>query len=156
MTPPDRDITTHSPEATRKLGRCIGSRIRSPLAVTLSGDLGCGKTAWVQGLAQGLNVPAGYYITSPTYTLVNQYPGRLTLYHLDLYRLNDWEDLEAIGYFEIISARAVVAIEWPRILGPDLPPEHLALEFGILGDQQRRIRLSGCGQTAADLIEGLG
>lgn len=155
MTPPVRDITTHSPEATRNLGRRIGSRIRSPLVITLNGDLGCGKTAWVQGLAQGLDVPEGYYITSPTYTLVNQYPGRLTLYHLDLYRLNGWEELEAIGYFEIICAQAVLAIEWPRILGPDLPSEHLALEFRILGNQRRRIRLSGYGQTAADLIEGL-
>ena len=155
MTPLVRDIATHSPGATQALGRRIGSLIRSALIVTLNGDLGSGKTAWVQGLAQGLDVPAQYYITSPTYTLVNQYPGRLTLYHLDLYRLTGWEDLEAIGYYEIIAAQAVVAVEWPRMLGSDLPPEHLSLDFAIHGYHRRRIRLSGYGQTAADLIQGV-
>ena len=155
MTPLVRDITSHSPGATRTLGRRIGARIRSAAIITLSGDLGSGKTAWVQGLAQGLDVPAGYYITSPTYTLVNQYPGRVALYHIDLYRLTGWEDLESIGYYEIIAAQAVVAIEWPRILGPDLPPEHLSLDFSILGYHRRLIRLSGYGQTATDLIQGI-
>ena len=81
------DITTHSVQETRELGQNIGRLISQPITLALIGDLGSGKTAFVQGLAQGLDVPADYYITSPTFTLINEYPGRLALIHIDLYRL---------------------------------------------------------------------
>ena len=89
--------TTHSPEETFDLGRKIGSLIDDPIVLALSGDLGSGKTVFVQGLARGLEVQPEYYITSPTFTLVNEYPGRLRLFHIDLYRLDHFGDLEDIG-----------------------------------------------------------
>ena len=93
-------ITTQTAQETQKLGIKIGQRITHPLVIGLSGDLGSGKTAFVQGLAEGLEVPGEYYITSPTFTLINEYPGRFPLIHIDLYRLDDIRDLEDIGLDE--------------------------------------------------------
>ena len=81
------NIETKSVADTQRLGQQIGRLINEPTTIALIGDLGSGKTAFVQGLARGLEVPSTYYITSPTFTLVNEYPGRLPLYHIDLYRL---------------------------------------------------------------------
>ncbi len=79
------EITTRSPVETKLLGEIIGQSIDQKTTISLSGDLGAGKTVFVQGLAKGLDVPSDYYITSPTYTIVNEYPGRLKLVHADLY-----------------------------------------------------------------------
>ena len=97
--------TTNSAEETKRLGRKIGSLIDDPIVLALSGDLGSGKTVFVQGLARGLDVPPDYYITSPTFTLVNEYPGRLRLFHIDLYRLDHFGDLEDIGLHDILANR---------------------------------------------------
>jgi tRNA threonylcarbamoyladenosine biosynthesis protein TsaE len=80
-------MTTRSPEDAHYLGKTIGRQINAGTVIALTGDLGSGKTTMVQGLARGLEVPEDYYITSPTYTLINEYPGRHSLYHVDLYRL---------------------------------------------------------------------
>jgi tRNA threonylcarbamoyladenosine biosynthesis protein TsaE len=75
---------TRTVAETQKLGQSIGKWIQQPLVIALTGDLGSGKTAFVQGLAEGLEVPGQYYITSPTFTLINEYPGRLPFFHIDL------------------------------------------------------------------------
>ena len=100
-------ITTDSPEATKQLGEKIGRHIDANMVIALFGDLGSGKTAFVQGLARGLDVPDGYYVTSPTYTLINEYPGRHTLYHIDLYRIDSPVDFAEIGIDEILYNNGV-------------------------------------------------
>ena len=120
-------ITTRTAEETQKLGKTIGQRIKLPLVIGLSGDLGSGKTAFVQGLAEGLEVPGDYYITSPTFTLINEYPGRFPLIHIDLYRLDSIHDLEDIGLDELLYEQAVIAIEWAEKMSDDLPADHLRL-----------------------------
>jgi tRNA threonylcarbamoyladenosine biosynthesis protein TsaE len=149
-------ITTHSSEETFTLGRKIGSLIADPILLGLSGDLGSGKTVFVQGLAKGLEVPPEYYITSPTFTLVNEYPGRLRLFHIDLYRLDHYADLEDIGLDDILSANAVAAIEWAEKLPDDLRAAGLALNFDIIGDDTRKINVNAYGHAAAGLIKALG
>ena len=149
------NITTRSVDDTRALGEKIGSLIGRPLTIALIGDLGCGKTALVQGLARGLEVPARYYITSPTFTLINEYPGRLPLVHIDLYRLAGVEDFEDIGLDELLHDRAVVAVEWADKLTDDLSGDCLYLRFEIFDDNFRRINIIACGQNASDLIKAL-
>ena len=149
------NITTRSVDDTRALGEKIGSLIGRPLTIALIGDLGCGKTALVQGLARGLEVPARYYITSPTFTLINEYPGRLPLVHIDLYRLEGVEDFEDIGLDELLHDRAVVAVEWADKLTDDLSGDCLYLRFEIFDDNFRRINIIACGQNASDLIKAL-
>jgi len=149
------DITTHSADETRQLGRRIGRLIKQPVIIALIGDLGSGKTAFVQGLALGLDVPVEYYITSPTFTLINEYPARLPLYHADLYRLETVRDLEDIGLDELLYGQGVLAVEWADKLAENLSGDYLVLQFEIIDDDCRKIDLIACGHNGINLIKAL-
>ena len=149
------DITTHSADETRQLGRIIGRLIKQPLIIALVGNLGSGKTAFVQGLAIGLEVPVEYYITSPTFTLINEYPGRLPLFHADLYRLETVRDLEDIGLDELLYDRGVLAVEWADKLADNLSDDYLVLQFEIIDDDCRKINLIAYGHNSLNLIKAL-
>ncbi|MEE4262435.1 MAG: tRNA (adenosine(37)-N6)-threonylcarbamoyltransferase complex ATPase subunit type 1 TsaE [Desulfobacteraceae bacterium] len=148
-------ITTRSVRETQDLGQKIGSLIKQPLIIALAGDLGCGKTAFVQGLAKGLEVPDGYYITSPTFTIINEYPGRHPLVHMDLYRLENIDGLEDIGLDEMLYGQAVIAIEWADKLSDNLPTRHLLLTMEIIDDNSRTLILDAAGQNEVNLIKAL-
>jgi len=148
-------IATHSVDETRELGRKIGGLIDHPLMIALIGDLGSGKTAFVQGLAQGLEVPADYYITSPTFTLINEYPGRWPLSHVDLYRLENLNDFEDIGLDELLYDQAVIAIEWADKLDDSLLSDYLAMTLEIIDDHCRRISIRAYGQNETNLVREL-
>jgi tRNA threonylcarbamoyladenosine biosynthesis protein TsaE len=134
------------------LGRDIGSAIISPLMIRLMGNLGSGKTAFVQGLAEGLEVPREYYITSPTFTLINEYPGRLTLFHADLYRLAGAVDLEDLELLDLINNKGVVAIEWADRIDTLELGSHLNVTIEAAGANSRRIQLLDAGQDRSDLL----
>jgi tRNA threonylcarbamoyladenosine biosynthesis protein TsaE len=147
--------TTHSPEETRRLAADIGRTLTAGSLLLLDGDLGTGKTVFAQGLARGLEVPADYTITSPTYTLVHEYPGREPFYHADLYRLPPGgADLESLGLADLVGVSGVVLIEWPDRLPPEeLPPEHLRITLTAGAPRTRTIGLFGYGLPYIDLIE---
>ena len=144
--------TTHSAEETKRLGSKIGDCLKAEAIFALTGDLGSGKTTFVQGLAKGLDVPDGYYITSPSYTLINEYPGRFPLFHVDLYRIEDPVDFEDIGLYEILDDNNVVAIEWSDRIQPELLPEHVTIQFEISGEDSRNIYLSAYGLKGVNLL----
>lgn len=150
-------IITHSLEQTRELGQKIGELIKTGMVITLTGEMGTGKTSFVQGLARGLEVPDGYYITSPTYTLINVYPGRVPLFHGDLYRLEGGSaDFEDIGLYEILDDdQAVVAIEWADRLDNEALSDYISIHFEITDQDSRKIIISGTGSDEESLIEGL-
>ena len=148
-------ITTHSADETHALGKAMGKWIEAGTVVALTGDLGTGKTVLVQGMARGLEVSEAYYVTSPTYTLINEYPGRSRLFHMDLYRISEPGDVEDIGLFDILAGDGVIAIEWAERLGQRLPPERLDVRLEILDDEIRRIEFRACGQRAVNLIKKL-
>jgi tRNA threonylcarbamoyladenosine biosynthesis protein TsaE len=125
------------------------------MLISLTGPLGCGKTAFVQGLAEGLGVPQEYYITSPTFTLINEYPGRLPLYHVDLYRLDDLVELEDIGLDEILAAEGVVAVEWAEKLPAAETDRGLSLRFEIQAVNLRKIVLKAGGQAGLSLLKAI-
>jgi tRNA threonylcarbamoyladenosine biosynthesis protein TsaE len=132
-------ISSRSVEETRQIGRIIGEMAEAGTLIALRGDLGSGKTALVQGLARGLEVPEKVYVTSPSYTLIHEYPGRLPLFHLDLYRLSDL-DFEDIGLYDILDTHSsVVAIEWAERLDPGSPFEGITLQMEITGENTRNI-----------------
>ena len=146
-------ITTASSEQTFELGKITGEQLNTGIVITLVGDLGSGKTAFVQGLAQGVEVPPGYYITSPTYTLINDYPGRLPFYHVDLYRLNTIADIEEIGLNDILSGNFIIAIEWAdRIRRQDLG-DHLAVRIQITGRDKRQFNFTAYGRSNKLLLK---
>ena len=148
-------ITTAAWEQTFALGKFLGQQLQAGVIITLTGDLGSGKTVFVQGLACGVEVPAEYYITSPTYTLINDYPGRLPLYHVDLYRLTTMADIEEIGFGDILSGNGITAIEWAdRLQNHDLG-ERLAVHIGITDEDRRQIRLTAYGRSNKNLLKEL-
>ena len=155
MVSKEINLTTVSPEETKNLGKKTGAAIESGIVIALSGDLGAGKTLFVQGLASGLDVPADHYVTSPSYTLINEYPGRFRLFHIDLYRINSENDFEDIGIHEILSGREVAAVEWAERLKEAIPAKHLSIHFKIIDDQKRKIKITAYGPNAINLLKNL-
>jgi tRNA threonylcarbamoyladenosine biosynthesis protein TsaE len=143
-------ITTCSADETRKLGKIIGAAVSAGTILALFGDLGSGKTSFVQGLAEGLGVSDEYYITSPSYTLINEYPGRHPLFHVDLYRITNSAEIVDIGLYEMLDDDGVVAIEWADRMGKDLPPNHVEVQFEIIDDKTRKISIIPRGVKAVD------
>ena len=140
MTTTDFQIELGSLDATTKCAAALGQVVEAGTAIGLVGDLGAGKTTFVQALARGLGVPESTRVTSPTFTLVNEYPGgRVPLIHSDLYRLERDQELDELGLFEALDDPVVVVIEWCdkfRVL----PEDHLRLELSIAGEHSRSLR----------------
>lgn len=129
-------------EETYKIGVLIGSRVNSGDIVCLIGDLGTGKTHLTKGIAKGLDIKD--HITSPTFTIVNEYIGRLKLYHFDVYRVNDPDEIAAIGFDEYIFSDGVSVIEWANYIEELIPPNNLSItieKLPKLGDDFRKINI---------------
>ena len=147
---------SRSPEDTQKLAAELGKRVRDGLVLCLRGELGAGKTCFVQGLTAALGVrePA----VSPTYNLMNIYEGRRTVYHFDLYRLASEEELEEIGFYEYAEdTDCVVLIEWPDRFTESLPENYIMLDMEKLseGERERRLTFTLQGEKFAALFEEL-
>ncbi len=145
-------IISHSLEETLNLGEKIGRQVKEATVIALSGDLGSGKTVFVQGLAKGLNVPSDYYVTSPTYTLINEYPGRIKLFHIDLYRISGFNELEEIGIYDIVYGNHITAIEWPDRFDGELPGNHLKIRIEIIDENSRKFSFYASGTQKNPLI----
>ena len=112
MSEEQLEIISRSVSDTIALGEKLGKELRGGEIIALSGNLGTGKTHFIKGLALGLEVPNHETVTSPTFTLINEYKGRLMLYHMDAYRLDDSRQLEALGFDEFCCGSEVVVVEW--------------------------------------------
>ena len=134
-----REIETRSAEETVARGREIGAELKPPVLVLLSGDLGAGKTTLTKGIASGAGAAREDDVTSPTFTLVHKYQGTKRVYHVDLYRVGDFHDLETLGLEDIFSENAIVIVEWPdRLrLRTDWPVLRIGLEH--VSEDARRI-----------------
>lgn len=126
-------------ECSLLLGRCIGKLLCPGDVLALWGELAAGKTLLARGIAQGLGVPPEVRVTSPTFTIINEYPGRLYLYHLDLYRVSGPEELETLPWQESLFSKGVAVIEWPERLDRLLPSNRWDISFAITGLESRRI-----------------
>jgi tRNA threonylcarbamoyladenosine biosynthesis protein TsaE len=127
----------------RHWGRDLGASIHAPLVISLTGDLGVGKTTLAQSICQGYGV--GESVTSPTYALVHRYEAEKSpVYHVDLYRLDDESQLTNIGWDDILGERALVIVEWPERAGSRMPADHLHIDLEYLADDpDRRVLLAG-------------
>ncbi len=150
-------IHTKSVYETIELGEKIGTAVVPGTIIALTGDLGSGKTAFARGLARGMGVPETCPVTSPSYTLVNQYDGALmTLYHIDLYRLSCPEDTVDIGMEEILSMDQVAAIEWADRFSVKPWDEDIEIAFEITGENSRRIMLRPYTERGYALLNRIG
>jgi tRNA threonylcarbamoyladenosine biosynthesis protein TsaE len=145
-------LKSSSVTETEKIGAALGALAFSGMVVVLSGELGAGKTAFSRGVARGLGVRGP--VTSPTFTLINEYTGRLPLYHFDVYRLNDPVELADLGYEEYLEDEGVCLIEWGDLVQEWLPKEHLKVQLKGQGDT-RTLTFTAQGQRYEKLIKEL-
>jgi tRNA threonylcarbamoyladenosine biosynthesis protein TsaE len=137
------------PEDTRAVGRALAPLLRGGDALALTGELGAGKTTFVQGLAVGLGF--GGTVASPTFTLVREYAGRLRVYHVDVYRLERVQDVLDLGLEEMAVDDGVLAVEWGDAVEALLPEDHLLVELTVPGQtEERRIEIRGVGSSWAE------
>lgn len=131
---------TRSAAETVELGCMIGKALKPNDVIALIGPLGAGKTTFVQGVALGLGIKD--YITSPTFIIINEHLGRIPLYHIDLYRLEDQASIEDLGIEEYFTKGGVCVIEWAERLGELLPEEAKKIELQVISEDERQINLS--------------
>ena len=143
---PKKGLTflSDSPESTFRLGALLGKEAIAGDVIALTGALGAGKTRLVQGLAQGLEV-SDSYISSPTFILVHVHEGRLPLYHIDLYRLENGAEIDSIGLDEYLEGEGVAAVEWADKGRALFPPDRLTIEIRYIQESEREIILAGEG-----------
>lgn len=141
-----------SPEQTIQMGDTIGRSLVGGMAIGLVGALGSGKTQLVKGIAQGNAEAEKPAVTSPTFVLVNEYPGRLLFFHLDVYRLKDARELATIGFDEMFAPDTVVVVEWADRVKGHMPEDTLWVTLAATGETTRRIDLEPFGPLAAQCV----
>ncbi|MTI46774.1 tRNA (adenosine(37)-N6)-threonylcarbamoyltransferase complex ATPase subunit type 1 TsaE [Sporosalibacterium faouarense] len=147
-------ITTKDPKETKELGYALGKILKGGDVVCLIGDLGAGKTTLTQSIAEGLDI--NDYVTSPTFTLINEYDGRYPLYHFDVYRINDVEEMYDLGYEEYFYSEGVTLIEWANLIEEMLPKDRLIIEIKRgKGNEEREILIQGIGDRYREIIKEL-
>lgn len=132
---------THSPEETIKYAEKIGSLLKGGDIIAYKGGLGAGKTTFTRGLAIGMGLPDD--VTSPTFTLVNEYRGKLTLYHFDMYRIMNCDELETTGFYDYMSDDSVIACEWSENIEDALPSNTIYIILTRIDDDTRKIEIKG-------------
>ncbi len=132
---------THSPEETIEFGKEIGAKLRGGDVIAFVGGLGAGKTTFTRGLAIGMGL--GDEVTSPTFALVNEYRGKINLYHFDMYRIMNAESLETTGFYDYMSDDNVLAIEWSENIKDCLDRNTIYITINRIDDDTREIIIDG-------------
>lgn len=148
-------IHTQSPDETLALGATLGESLVGGMVIGLCGPLGAGKTQLVKGIAQGNAVADVRQVTSPTFTLLQEYSGRLTLFHLDAYRLPSPAALAALGFDELIRPDSAVLVEWADRALPVLPATRLMIQISPVGETERAFAFTTSGEREFEWVEGL-
>ena len=148
---------SNSPADTSGLGKKIGERLEAGSVIALIGELGCGKTLLTRGICAGLGVPLRQ-VNSPTFILVNEYHGRLPVFHMDLYRLGEIAEGFEMGILDYLArtSTGVMVVEWAEKISPILPKDYLEVQFQVLSTRKRRIDFSACGDRFRNLLKELG
>lgn len=136
-------ITSSSAEETGEIGRIIGETVPAGTFIALMGELGAGKTCLTQGIARGLGVKDSYYVTSPSFTLLNEYPGRIYLYHFDFYRLGTVDEIDDLGYEEYVYGNGVTVMEWAERIGDRIPMRAIRITMDHRDETVRDITFEG-------------
>lgn len=145
---------SNNPKDTEKLGYKLGKSLKSGDILCLLGDLGAGKTALTKAIAKGLGIDD--YVTSPTFTIINEYNGRLPLYHFDVYRLTSIEELYDLGYEEYFYSNGITIIEWADKIEEILPEDTINIHINrTLNQNEREIIFTGKGKRFNQIIKEL-
>lgn len=144
---------SRSADETKEIGRAIGGAVEAGTLVLLIGQLGAGKTTLTQGLADGLGVTA--YTKSPSFVLVNEYQGRLPLFHMDLYRIDDPAEAWELGLDDYLGRDGVLAVEWADRATSIFPDDRLEIHIEYLSDTERQLTLRASGPMSAQALDSL-
>ncbi|MGD9116646.1 MAG: tRNA (adenosine(37)-N6)-threonylcarbamoyltransferase complex ATPase subunit type 1 TsaE [Dehalococcoidia bacterium] len=147
------ELTTPSPEQTQAIGKRLGEIARPGDVILLVGKLGAGKTCLTQGIAWGLGIAD--YAASPSFVLVRELHGRLPLYHMDFYRLENLEEIADLGLDDYFYGGGVSVVEWAEKALALLPPEHLLIEMEYLNDNERRLKFKASGKRYREMLDEL-
>ena len=134
------DIVSHSENETMALAEKLLALFKPGDIIILTGELGAGKTAFVRGLAKGLGIDTDL-VHSPSFTIVNEYPGEKPLFHFDLYRLTDIGELTEIGWDDYMNKKGLMAVEWGEKAKEMLPQNYYSIDFSIIDEVQRKIAI---------------
>ncbi|MBM7365305.1 tRNA (adenosine(37)-N6)-threonylcarbamoyltransferase complex ATPase subunit type 1 TsaE [Priestia taiwanensis] len=145
------EIITHTGEETMEFSKQLGEVLQAKDVIVLEGDLGAGKTTFTKGLAKGLGVKR--VVSSPTFTIIKEYQGRLPLYHMDVYRVQGSE--EDLGFDEYFYGDGVTVVEWAHLIESQLPEELLKISLYHVGDTTRKIVVEPIGSRYIQLCEEL-
>jgi len=147
------ELITRSPEQTQEFGKRLGKIARPGDVILLVGKLGAGKTCLTQGIAWGLDIDE--YAASPSFVLVRELYGRLPLYHVDFYRLENLEEIAELGLDEYFYGKGVSVVEWAEKALSLLPAENLLIEMEYVADSERRLELKSSGQRYREMAAQL-
>lgn len=143
-------IETKTSAETQSLGEKLAPLLQSDDVILFTGDLGAGKTQFVQGVARGLGVQAS--VTSPTFNILLEYhDGRLPLFHFDLYRLDEPEELDDIDFFGVLESDGVSFVEWSEKFPEEMPEDYLSLSLAVCPDETRVLTVAGQGRRGQEL-----
>ena len=148
-------IVSLSAGQTMRWGRRLGALLQGGEIIGLTGELGTGKTCFVRGVAEGLRVASGTWIRSPTFTLINEYPARVPIYHIDLYRTGSRTEIEELNLREYLYAGGVSLIEWFERLSDRDADEYLTVHLAYADGNKRRLTFTSHGRRYERMIEGL-
>lgn len=151
----DHSLVSRSADETQRLGALLGELLRGGDIVCVSGELGAGKTCLVQGIARGLGIDPSVRVTSPTFTLVGEYPGPVALRHADFYRVESYARLDDAGFLDLVDESGVLVVEWPERFPEALPEERLEIAIELVSESERRMRFGGAGARASQIRKGL-
>jgi tRNA threonylcarbamoyladenosine biosynthesis protein TsaE len=143
------EMITHSMEETMEFAAKLAEKLQEKDVITLEGDLGAGKTTFTKGLAKGLGIHRN--VNSPTFTIIKEYKGRLPLYHMDVYRLED--TFEDLGFDEYFEGDGITVVEWAHLIKEQLPPELLNIRIYHHGESERKIVLEPIGKRYEQLCK---
>jgi tRNA threonylcarbamoyladenosine biosynthesis protein TsaE len=149
------ELMSESPERTIRLGRILGEMLYDGAFVALVGGLGAGKTVLAKGIALGLGVEDEGEVTSPSFVLVNEYRGRVPIYHVDLYRLESPAEVEGTGWEDFLAGPGVVLVEWADRAENHLPPERIEVHLDWAGEEKRRLLFFGLDEKGRWVVEQL-
>jgi tRNA threonylcarbamoyladenosine biosynthesis protein TsaE len=152
---PTATFTTGSVDETLELGARLGALLAPGDAVALIGTLGSGKTHFVKGVARGAGAPPDLNVSSPTFVLVHEYPGRVYLHHIDVYRMRDPRELEALGFDEMLANGGVALVEWADRVAHILPADHLRIRIDITGPTARTLTFESVGPRSRRIVDEL-
>ncbi len=146
-------ISSKNTAETIRIGRDIGGLLRPGDVVALVGELGAGKTQFIKGLAEGAGVGKSTYVSSPSFTLINEYPGRVPFYHVDLFRLEQEKEAEELGLEDYFQGGGITAVEWADKILSLLPKEMLLIHIAYTGKNTRSLEITGRGRRYLNLVD---